>query len=599
MKKIVLLFVLTAGIALAQYTTPGTGVDWGLDDLVTNSGGVVTGSGNLYEVNQLVTVSVTDKITVPAGVTVKFTTADAGFEMDGSFSAIGTESAQILFTSDVHDSTGAYEGFRFNDTAVDEDCRFEYVRVEYAYYGMRAVSASPEANYSHFYKCRRGVNLSSSDAVIKNSVIERSYEYGINMTLGSNALIENNVIKFNNTQNTSAKNQVSVGLQGNNSPIIKNNKIYGGESTVTGGVSIWVSGSSNFSNAEVIGNEIYNNSFGITLYSSSNGNVNVLVKGNYIHDNNVNPNTLISGSGINLNGSPFNQPVITWNKITGNWWGITIQNGTSIQAGPQPNLGNVVNADTSDNGNNIIMNNIQDGTVYDLYNNCTNDVYAQNNDWGVYDSTSIEEHVFHKVDDPAHGTVFFMPYSEEIIPVELVSFSANRVGETVVLDWATATETNNMGFEIERKSGATFVKLGFVDGYGSTTEKQSYSYTDNSPVAGTVVYRLKQVDLDGTFTYSGELTVEGVVPVEYSLSQNYPNPFNPTTVINFSLPEASRVELTVFNLLGEKVSSLVSGIKEAGVHNISFDASGFNSGIYIYKLEAGNFVSVKKMMLVK
>ena len=103
---------------------------------------------------------------------------------------------------------------------------------------------------------------------------------------------------------------------------------------------------------------------------------------------------MVSGSGINVNGSPFNTPVITQNEIYGNWWGITIQNGTSVQAGPNPNIGNVENADTTDDGQNIIYDNVQGTDVFDLYNNCTNDIFAQNNDWGVYDSISIERTCF-------------------------------------------------------------------------------------------------------------------------------------------------------------------------------------------------------------
>ncbi len=264
-------------------------------------------------------------------------------------------------------------------------------------------------------------------------------------------MIEGNIIAYNNTQATSAKNQVSIGLQGNNSPIIRNNEIYGGSGQVTGGISLWVSGSSSYSNMLCEGNSIHDNSYGITLYSTSSGIINAVVRNNEIYNNTTNPNTLVSGSGINVNGSTFNTPVLTKNTIYGNWWGITIQNGTSVQAGPSPNIGNIENADTTDDGLNIIYNNIQGSDVYDLYNNCTNDIMAQNNDWGVYDSTLIEDHIFHKVDDPAHGLVVFMPFSPAL-PVELTSFTAAISGNTVKLNWETGTETNNKGFEIEKRN---------------------------------------------------------------------------------------------------------------------------------------------------
>ena len=126
------------------------------------------------------------------------------------------------------------------ENSVDTACIISYARIEYAYYGFRCLNASPTLSNSYLWKCRRGVQLSSSSPTILSNVIERSYEYGITMTLGSSPLIEGNTLIKNNTQGTSAKNQISVGLQGNNSPIVRNNIIYGGSSIPTGGISLWV-----------------------------------------------------------------------------------------------------------------------------------------------------------------------------------------------------------------------------------------------------------------------------------------------------------------------------------------------------------------------
>ncbi|MBL1214443.1 MAG: T9SS type A sorting domain-containing protein [Ignavibacteriae bacterium] len=187
------------------------------------------------------------------------------------------------------------------------------------------------------------------------------------------------------------------------------------------------------------------------------------------------------------------------------------------------------------------------------------------------------------------------------LPVELTSFSANIVGSSIVLEWKTATEINNMGFEIERATNnKVWQAIGFVDGYGTSAEAKSYSYTDNE-IAELVnyFYRLKQIDFDGSYSYSAEIEITAEMPTSFELSQNFPNPFNPTTNIRFTLPEASNVQLKVFNTLGEEVASLTNNLFEAGVHNITFDASNFISGVYFYKLEADNFVQVKKMMLLK
>ena len=199
---------------------------------------------------------------------------------------------------------------------------------------------------------------------------------------------------------------------------------------------------------------------------------------------------------------------------------------------------------------------------------------------------------------PRYYATDFLP-AGTLVPVELTSFSANVSDGNVILNWTTATELNNSGFEVERKAGGEFQTIAFVLGNGTTTEQHNYSYADNNLNSGSYTYRLKQVDYDGTFAYSNEVNVEITTPVKFELSQNYPNPFNPTTKINFSIPQNSEVTLTVFNVLGQKVKTLVQGFMEAGKHTINFDASGFNSGIYLYKLEAGNFSEVRKMTLLK
>jgi hypothetical protein len=112
-------------------------------------------------------------------------------------------------------------------------------------------------------------------------------------------------------------------------------------------------------------------------------------------------------------------------------------------------------------------------------------------------------------------------------------------------------------------------------------------------------YRLKQIDFNGTYEYSDEVAVEVTAPLEYTLEQNYPNPFNPSTVIKYTIPENGFVTLDVYNLLGEKVGSLVNGVQEAGRYEINFDASNLASGIYVYSLKSGSFTSVKKMLLMK
>jgi len=598
-KYLLILTILCTGLTFGQYTTPGTGVTWTLDSLVLYSGGVLTGIFPTYELSDNIVISVNDEVDIEAGSFINCVQPDAGIEVNGIFNASGNATDSIRFSSDVQDSTGAYEGILFN-AASGSTGIVQYTVIEYAAYGVRCIGASPSITNSRIYKCDRGVQLSSSDAILQNNRIERSYEYGILINVASNPLIESNIIAYNNTEATSAKNQVSIGLQGSNSPIIRNNEIYGGSGQVTGGISLWVSGSGNHSDMLCEGNIIHDNSYGITLYSTSNGINNAIIRDNEIYNNTTNPSVLVSGSGINVNGSPFNTPVITENIIYGNWWGITIQNGTTVQAGPEPNIGNIENADTTDDGLNIIFNNIQGSDIYDLYNNCTNDIMAQNNDWGVYDSTLIEDHIFHKVDDPAHGLVVFMPFSPAL-PVELRNFTAELKENLVELKWSTGTETNNRGFEIEKRYGNDnkWSTAGFVRGSGSSTKPLQYSFTDRVTSAGEYFYRLKQVDFDGTSEFSEILTVQYTPVLTFKLNQNYPNPFNPSTYINYQTSEAGYVTVSVYNTLGQEVAGLVNGFQPAGNYKVRFDGDNLASGIYFYKLEVNKISVVRKMILLR
>ncbi len=207
--------------------------------------------------------------------------------------------------------------------------------------------------------------------------------------------------------------------------------------------------------------------------------------------------------------------------------------------------------------------------------------------------------------DPANAIVT-VPVAMEIvaIPVELTSFSASTDQNNVVLNWSTATETNNRGFSIERKSSKTaWSEVSFVNGAGTSTDPVQYSYIDKDMNVGKYTYRLKQVDMDGTYEYTNLVETEVTAPTVYSLAQNYPNPFNPATVIEYSVPEKAEVTLTIYSSIGELVKTLVSGTVEPGYHKISFNASELTSGTYIYQIRAkgssGNYVESKKMMFIK
>ena len=143
-------------------------------------------------------------------------------------------------------------------------------------------------------------------------------------------------------------------------------------------------------------------------------------------------------------------------------------------------------------------------------------------------------------------------------------------------------------------------KVGFVEGSGNSNSIKHYEYKDSPQSTGKYSYRLKQIDIDGTFAYSQILEVEfEKLPIEFSLAQNYPNPFNPTTVISYAIPTSSNVTITVFDLLGNEIATLVNENKQAGKHKVNFNAMELSNGVYFYKIEAESFVSMKKMILLK
>jgi photosystem II stability/assembly factor-like uncharacterized protein len=185
------------------------------------------------------------------------------------------------------------------------------------------------------------------------------------------------------------------------------------------------------------------------------------------------------------------------------------------------------------------------------------------------------------------------------LPVELSSFTASTFAGSVTLDWTTVTEKNNLGFEVERNIGGVFTTIGFVDGYGTSTEPQKYSYTDDELDNGVYNYRLKQIDFNGTFDYSEIVEVEVLVPSVFKLEQNYPNPFNPTTIIRYSITERSFIKITIYNTLGEEVRKLVAEEKPAGLYEINFNGSDLQSGIYFYSLESNKYTYTRKMILLK
>ncbi len=197
---------------------------------------------------------------------------------------------------------------------------------------------------------------------------------------------------------------------------------------------------------------------------------------------------------------------------------------------------------------------------------------------------------------------------QSVLPVELTSFTAAAVKNTILLHWATATERNNFGFDVERSANpgvnAEWKTIGFVQGSGNSSAPKQYRFVDKAAASGTHSYRLKQIDNDGQYEYSPVIEAVTAAPASIALHQNFPNPFNPSTTITFELAARSSVTLRIFDVLGREQATVVQGVLEAGVHAAAFDAKDLASGAYVYRLEISDAGGVhpsltRAMLLVR
>jgi uncharacterized protein (TIGR02145 family) len=186
------------------------------------------------------------------------------------------------------------------------------------------------------------------------------------------------------------------------------------------------------------------------------------------------------------------------------------------------------------------------------------------------------------------------------LPVELTSFSASVIKNNVSLKWNTATEINSFSFEIERNEiNNNWQKVAIVSASGNSSSPVSYSCTDKVVNSGNYSYRLKMIDVDGSFKYSAAINVLISVPDKFELSQNFPNPFNPSTTISYKVPENILVTIKLYDVLGKEVSTLINEEQSAGIHTVNLNGTGLSSGVYYYQMKAGNFSDSKKINLVK
>ena len=227
-------------------------------------------------------------------------------------------------------------------------------------------------------------------------------------------------------------------------------------------------------------------------------------------------------------------------------------------------------------------------TLYVIFKNVSGDEFDGATYWMKYKTTNIS---------PEQVTDFTLP-----VELTMLEASVERTvtGDEVRLDWQTVSETNNLGFEIQKSmNGREFAKIGFVSGAGSTSTPHAYKFMDKDINVGTYFYRLKQIDTDGSFDISNAVQITVTPPETYELGQNYPNPFNPSTQVVIRLKESGHVRLIVYDILGREVATIVDQNMKAGTHKFNIQADNWTTGVYFYSLQTNHFNAVKKMLLLR
>lgn len=410
-KLFLILLALTSTNIYANYSTPGTGVNWTLTDLVSNSGGVVTFSGGEYFLNDTLVISQSDTVKITSNGTFRF----AGLTYIDVFGVMKVTPPDSFKITAI-DTNQKFYGLKFNefsDPSILSKVIMEYGNsIRLLDCDMVIDQCILRYNTQNSSFGSGAISLFRSNAIISNNLILRNRRSAISS--GANIVsapwITNNRLIENNTDNANVS-QINFGTTGTDTIRIINNIITGGPFPLAGGIAFLATGTVN---ARIQMNTITHNRYGVAFLNSG---INAIIDNNTIDSNNIDGNPNTGGSGINLNGNSTLVVIATNNTIRGNLWGITIQ-GTA-----KPNLGNIGNADPNDDGGNDIYWNGNSGQIYDLYNNTPDSIKAENNYWGTDNLDSVEAHIFHKPDNASLGHVDYMP----IIPFTNIQNTTNSI----------------------------------------------------------------------------------------------------------------------------------------------------------------------------
>jgi hypothetical protein len=575
----------------SAYVSPGTNQKLTLDNLVALSGGEVVNAGDHYLVSAIIVISKTDTLSITSNAVVKFA-ANTHFDIDGEI--IINPPVGVTFTA--QNIANGWNGMRIDSVSASvlRKLTFEYA------VSMRIQDSRPLIDSCIFQFNNVGTSTTFGNGaialfrghpVITNSKFlnnrRAAIQGGSNIT--NTPKVFNSLFQGNNSGTTSSLPQINLGASGS---ITDSCKIVGNQflaaSIYSGAIGFLPTGNVY---ALIERNFIKKNRYGITFNGGSN--INARVRYNVIDSNNTQGDPLLGGSGIAFSGgsaTSHQNVIVTGNYIRWNLWGITI-GPTSTGGGAKPNLGDLTNTDTSDDGKNHFINNFNNSSTprIDLYNNNVDDIMAQGNYWGTSganEAAQVEAKIFHKPDNAALGTV---NYSNFVVPIELLSFSATAEKRNVILNWRTATESNSSHFEVERSDDSrNFRSLANVLASGNSSTVKSYSYTHRDAANNQqFFYRLKLVDKDGKYKHSQIVSARLIGNGNHI--NVYPTTISTTEDLNIELFSNStqRLVVTFVAADGKRIADSHQQLK-AGNNKFTIKIPQLSSGTYIIKFRSAD-----------